>query len=75
MAPSSASTKRFLFLTMPKTRDYAKSVSESSSDLYRQNVALNVGDGGGVGDAPGYYLLHMCAGCGEGGCEVLEGDL
>ena len=31
--PVRASTKRFLFLMMPKRRDWAKSVSESSNDL------------------------------------------
>ena len=33
MAPSSASTKCFMFLIMPKRRDYAKSVSASRHDL------------------------------------------
>ena len=33
MAPGSASTKRFLFLIIPKRRDRAKSVSASNNDL------------------------------------------
>ena len=34
--PGRTSTKRFLFLIMPKRRDLAKSVSESSNDLNRK---------------------------------------
>ena len=35
-APGSASTKRFMFLILPKRRDYAKSVSASSKDLNKR---------------------------------------
>ena len=35
-APDSASTKRFLFLIMPKRRDCAKTVKASSNDLNRR---------------------------------------
>ena len=34
--PGRASTKRFLFRMMPKRREWARSVSESSSDLNRE---------------------------------------
>ena len=36
VAPVSASTKRFLFLIMPKRRDYAMSVSASSNDFNKR---------------------------------------
>jgi hypothetical protein len=44
-----ASTKRFLFLIMPKRRDRAKSVSESSGDLNRlRSWALALWSGAGL---------------------------
>ena len=71
MIPGIAFTIRFIFLTIPKRWECAKSVSEANSDLYMRYVfvARGVGARAAVGDAPtSACLLHVMADGREYGC-------